>query len=154
MPPTPHFQKELTPLDRQTDRHTYPYGHLYIRVHTVTDVTPTFFQSSRAGLAYMHSYRKTKGLSELFLSLEKICYSDSIIPYEPALRHVTHGSIVVSIVISLTNMGCNAYGMFGPAKEQFDSYLIPVSPHAPGEYFTPSKQDGKGTTSAKYANGR
>lgn len=89
--------------------------------------------ASRAILANYICWKK-KGLPELFLTLDRICYSDGIIPYERYLRRKT---IIITICCSLyvlSNTGLTAYGLFGPEKVQklFSIFLAPVPLDAPG----------------------
>ena len=88
---------------------------------------------SRAFLAY-YSCIKKRGLTELFLLMEKTCYSDGIVPYEVSLKRTMHALLVLTVIMSGTNVSVVAYGMLGSADVQhlFNQYLVPIPSDLPG----------------------
>ena len=62
------------------------------------------------------------GVPNIFLSLEKICFSDGIIPYESSLKTTMHSFLILTVAISGFNVGLTAYGLFGPNSGKYDAY--------------------------------
>ncbi|ELU10797.1 hypothetical protein CAPTEDRAFT_223635 [Capitella teleta] len=91
--------------------------------------------ASRALIALISCIKKKGGLQEFYLNIDRVCYSDKIIPYEISLRHTMHGFLVMSLVLTLGNVAVMFYGFFfGPSdiQELFNLYLIPVPVDLPG----------------------
>ena len=63
-----------------------------------------------------------KGFPNIFLSLEKICFNDGIIPYESSLKTTMHSFLILTVAISGFNVGLTAYGLFGPEASKYDAY--------------------------------
>ncbi len=62
------------------------------------------------------------GIPYIFLSIEKICFSDGIIPYESSLKTTMHTLLATTVAISGFNVGLTAYGLFGPDFQKYDAY--------------------------------
>jgi hypothetical protein len=90
--------------------------------------------ASRALIALLSCFRKKGGLQEFYLNIDSVCYSDHIIPYEDSLRHAMTGFLVMSLFLTVCNVGVMFYGFFGPSevRDLFDLYLIPVPADLPG----------------------
>ena len=69
------------------------------------------------------------GLQAFFLSLEKICYSDGIVPYEDGLRKTVRQLAVAMTCFGTVAFGSFAYGFFGSRELRylFDTVLLPIS---------------------------
>lgn len=90
--------------------------------------------ASRALIALIACSKKKGGLTDFFLNIDKVCYSDKIIPYENSLKHTMTIFLVMTLLLTLGNVGVMCYGFFGPADVQhlFNLYLIPIPADLPG----------------------
>lgn len=84
--------------------------------------------ASRAVLSYWACQRTRGGYKSLFLSIDMICYSDKIIPYENTLRFRIRLMLAISFLVGLANTATMAYGIFGPHNLQsiFNVYIYPL----------------------------
>ena len=84
--------------------------------------------ASRSLFANMMWWKKEKGLQELFITIERSCYADGIIPYEAGLRKAMYWVFFSVVIGCLSITAVFTYGFFGSPKIQllFDTVLLPV----------------------------
>ncbi|ELT90557.1 hypothetical protein CAPTEDRAFT_209607 [Capitella teleta] len=96
-------------------------------------VTVNLLSASRCAFFNVMWYMKKNGLQALFISIEKICYSDGIIPYERALKQTLKQLSITMVVFGSFAFCSFVYGFFGndDVSELFETVLAPVSRDAP-----------------------
>ena len=76
-------------------------------------VTMSIYEAlSRSLMAYVACVRR-RGLRELLLAFDRVCYEDGIMPYERPLRHWVQLSTSLAFIITACNMSLDAYGIYG-----------------------------------------
>lgn len=75
-------------------------------------------------------YKKKNGLQAFFISIEKICYSDGIIPYESSLKQTLKQVAITMTIFGTLAFASFVYGFFGTGflriEDLFNSVLAPV----------------------------
>ncbi|ELU10767.1 hypothetical protein CAPTEDRAFT_200201 [Capitella teleta] len=87
----------------------------------------SYESASRAVLSYWACQAQKQGIQSLFISIDTICYSDQIIPYEGTIRSRLKFMLAISILVSLTNTGTMAFGFFG-TDDLRDLYQVHLRP--------------------------
>jgi hypothetical protein len=87
-----------------------------------------FDSASRCIFFNVMWFLKKDGLQALFLSIEKICYSDGIIPYESSLKKTLKQLAITMTVFGAIAFSTFVYGFFGPADvgKLFATVIAPV----------------------------
>jgi hypothetical protein len=94
-------------------------------------VSISFYESvSRSAMAYLACRSHKGGLRDLFLSVDRVCYTDGIVPYDRSLRRCVRLSLVVACVVIAANVALSACGIFGTTTLQqfqqfYDMILLP-----------------------------
>lgn len=90
--------------------------------------------ASRALLNVRMCWLKKANLQDLFLTIERICYSDGIIPYEESMRKTLKVYLFSSFFLVFCYVIVAACGFFIHTEMSviFDMVLLPFSASAPG----------------------
>ena len=90
---------------------------------------------SRAFIAYWSCKKKVKGIRHIFLAMDRICFSDGIMPYEGPLQHTMLAFIGLSVAVSLADVAMTSWVTFFDGNVLHDVIIFPLTSETTGVLF-------------------